>query len=268
MSALTHSPPQTLGPGSKERKSALVDLAHGLHLDVDTSLTKPELGVLDTALPLHLDGRQCVMEMRAAQFSQWAQDEWGGFYFEFVGLPALVNAFGGGPRSFANTRFDYALAHTWDLKAHTTASSVAPLNDCAAVQAALDSGVGLGFLVLTGVAEYDDGQFRQWQREYRAAQGLRPRPRAHPPRHVRRSKRSLSPTNLEAYFLKGKTRLDDSIRDGAITMMRQGSQASGRPRQPKYAMHLGRARSSGLLLATRIVERQGLPRQRQTRTQR
>jgi hypothetical protein len=45
--------------------------------------------------------------MQAADFSQWAQDEWVAFFFEYVGLPALINAFGGGPRRIGATQFDY-----------------------------------------------------------------------------------------------------------------------------------------------------------------
>ena len=44
ISSLTGSPPEELGPGSKERKSVLVNLAAGLGVDLDTSAPKPELG--------------------------------------------------------------------------------------------------------------------------------------------------------------------------------------------------------------------------------
>ena len=44
ISALTGSAPQTLGPGSKERKSALADLANGLGIQVDVKANKPALG--------------------------------------------------------------------------------------------------------------------------------------------------------------------------------------------------------------------------------
>ena len=43
LSALTGAPPETLGPGSKERKSLLVNCSRRLGLDVDESATKPEL---------------------------------------------------------------------------------------------------------------------------------------------------------------------------------------------------------------------------------
>lgn len=44
MSALVDGEPESIGPGGKEHKSALVQLALGLGLAVDTSLSKPELG--------------------------------------------------------------------------------------------------------------------------------------------------------------------------------------------------------------------------------
>jgi len=44
ISSLTDSGPQELGPGSKERKSVLINLARGLGLEVDERASKPELG--------------------------------------------------------------------------------------------------------------------------------------------------------------------------------------------------------------------------------
>jgi hypothetical protein len=43
ISSLTNSGPETLGPGSKERKSVLTNLAKGLNLEVDESDSKHEL---------------------------------------------------------------------------------------------------------------------------------------------------------------------------------------------------------------------------------
>ena len=53
------------------------------------------LGVLADAVSGVWEGRECVKEMRRAEYSQWAQDEWAAFYFEYKGLPALINAFVG-----------------------------------------------------------------------------------------------------------------------------------------------------------------------------
>jgi hypothetical protein len=312
ISALTRSPPETLGPGSKERKSVLVSLARGLGLSVDTGKSKPELGeqiaaalgvtwdqscwsagqtitldglnillhgaearvarpaepgyflsvrdeasalvtALVDALPEHMDGRECVAEMQAADYLQWAQDEWVGFYFEYVGLPALINAFGGGPQQINSTRFDYGLGHAWDLKAHMAFSGDAPLNDQSAVEVAVTESGGLGFLVLTGDVEYDDGDFRAWQREFRLAHGKVPRKRDTPPKYTRKSKVAFRPAMVEAFFIPDHEALRSAIGSGIINVMKQGKQVSGRARSPKYSMDLVKARWSDLLLVQKVV---------------
>lgn len=113
------------------------------------------VAVLAEAVPDHWDGRQAVIEMRDAEFSQWRQTEWPGFYFEFKGIPAMVDAFGGGPRQVGAVRFDYALEHLWDLKCHAnSARSLAPLNDQASMLAAIAEGA-LGLIVLSGDRSID-----------------------------------------------------------------------------------------------------------------
>lgn len=44
ISSVTGAPPETLGPGGKERRSVLANLADGLGLDLDANLSKVELG--------------------------------------------------------------------------------------------------------------------------------------------------------------------------------------------------------------------------------
>jgi hypothetical protein len=313
ISALTSSPPEELGPGSKERKTVLVNLASGLGLNVGTAANKPEMGdliarsldvewddacwsaghtitleglnrllagaerrlsyrrgraglfysaaeegpallsALRQTLPAVWDGPTCVAEMQRAEYSQWAQDEWAAFYFEYLGLPALVNAFGGGPRKFANTRFDYSLGHPWDLKVHMAPSGSAPLNDQVAMTEALDAGAGVGFLVLTGDVEYDEGQFRAWQKEFRAQHGKAAKARTSPPKYVRKSKRRFEPRMVEAFFVKDRSALHAALANGSMTIMRQGKQTSGAPRPPKYAIDLVKARFFGDLLLTQMV---------------
>ena len=195
LSSVTGGRPQDLGPGSKERKSVLIDLVTNLGLPLDTRLSKTRLAgavaamlgmpwteacwstgetitleglnavlagaeqralrgphgaryrirqearLLVTALggscPVHWDGRTCVKEMIANEYSKARQTEWVGWYFEFVGLPALVNAYGGGPVRVGVTEFDYAREFVWDLKTHAQkglnssceVSGDTPLND-------------------------------------------------------------------------------------------------------------------------------------------
>ena len=311
ISSLTAGPPQTLGPGSKERKSVLTDLAAGLDLAVNTALSKPVLAeeivtalngtwdetcwstgqtitleglnrvlaraeaalsqsvprdhaqtfsspakeaaallaVLGSEIPGYMDGRACVREMLAAESKHWAQDEWRGFYFEFLGLPALVNAFGGGPTAVANTTFDYSLGEIWDLKCHGDDSTTAILNAKTAIDECLRTR-GVGLLVLSGTTETDDGEFRDWHRELRVANGRAPRPRTRPAAYQRRSKCAFSPTRLDAFFFASAVALESAVADGVITEMSQGRQPDGSPRGPKYTLRTDRAEGSSCHLAT------------------
>lgn len=77
ISQLTNSGPEVLGPGSKERKSVLVNLARGLALPVDTSLSKPELGA----------------EIATGLGVEWTPDCWSaGQTITLVGLNLLLHA--------------------------------------------------------------------------------------------------------------------------------------------------------------------------------
>jgi hypothetical protein len=316
ISALTDAPAETLGPGSKERKSALVNLASGLGLTIDARKNKPEVGAqiasalgatwdggcwstgqtitliglnrlleagqreverlhgsllrglfrtareeaaaileaLALVIPRQMEGRSCVRQMLEAEYSQWAQDEWAAFFFEFVGLPALVNAFSGGPVSFENTIFDYGLNQVWDFKLHAAVSGAAPLNAMHAIDACLAAGRGLGFIVLSGETKYDDGEFRQWLRELRAAQGKKAALRNAPPSYVRKSKARFTPTKLEVFYFADAEALEGARNTGVLTVMNQGRQSSGASRRPKYGLNLAKARAAGLVLATRVLD--------------
>ena len=59
------------------------------------------VAALAQSCPRRWEGRSCVEEMLTAEYSRARQTEWVGWYFEFVGLPALVNAYGGGPAGSA-----------------------------------------------------------------------------------------------------------------------------------------------------------------------
>ncbi|MHB8188295.1 MAG: hypothetical protein ACYDDU_19955 [Dermatophilaceae bacterium] len=213
------------------------------------------LEALALVIPRHLEGRNCVGQMLEAEYSQWAQDEWAGFFFEFIGLPALVNAFSGGPVAFGNTIFDYGLTQVWALKLHAAVGGAAPLNAIDAIDACLDAGRGLGFIVLSGDIEYDDGAFRQWLRELRAAQGKKAAKRKTPASCIRKSKVRFTPTKFEVFYFADAETLEGARNTGALTVMNQGRQSSGAKRRPKYGLNLAKARATGLVLASKTLDR-------------
>lgn len=101
--------------------------------------------------------------------------------------------------------------------------------------------------------EYDDGEFRAWQREFRLAHGKVPRTRAAPPKYTRKSKVAFRPAMVEAFFIPDHEALRSAIDSGIINVMKQGKQASGRAGSPKYSMDLVKARWSDLLLVQKVV---------------
>lgn len=310
ISALTRSGPQDLGPGSKERKSVLVNLATGLSLDVDTTLNKVELGAtiaarlgapwspqywstgqtitleglnallaaaerrlgllgqgpadafttpseeahallaaLAGAIDATWDGRRCVEAMRDAEFRHWRQTEWIGWHFEYVGIAALVNTFGGGPKRVLNTSFDYSLRGTWDLKAHSTGrENAAILNDLDAIEVGLTEPGGLGFIVLTGDPDYSDATaFDTWHRAERGGGAAHDRSRL--------LKSGFTPRRLDAYHLPDTAALKAAMQQRQFMVMAQGRQPDGSPRKPKLKIRFGPANApAGCRVASRDLK--------------
>ena len=100
------------------------------------------LNALRSNLQAAWDGREFVKEMQRSGVLAVGAGRMGSLLLRVLGLPALINTFGGGPRQFANTRFDYSLGHPWDLKVHMAITGRAPLNDQTAMNEALDGGGG------------------------------------------------------------------------------------------------------------------------------
>ena len=310
LSSVTGGRPQDLGPGSKERKSVLIDLVTNLGLPLDTRLSKTRLAgavaamlgmpwteacwstgetitleglnavlagaeqralrgphgaryrirqearLLVTALggscPVHWDGRTCVKEMIANEYSKARQTEWVGWYFEFVGLPALVNAYGGGPVRVGVTEFDYAREFVWDLKTHAQkglnssceVSGDTPLNDRESVLRCIEERGSLGFLVLSGSPSFDgSAEFDAWHRKMRgkAAASTSKRPR--------RLKVALKPLTIQAYTFHGMQETERALANGVLKTFQQGHQPDGRSRRPKFILSLDKAQEAGLVIA-------------------
>lgn len=316
ISGLTGSGPERLGPGGKEQKSVLVNLAAALAPHLDPRSTKHELAdglcrqlgvpwvrsgastgqtitlsglnlvlagaeralsvrstswldpadearallhVLERGLHRRWDGRETVMAMRAADSPSWRHMEWQGFYFEEQ-VQWLLNAaypppiLGAPRRRYGNTVFDYATAtRVWDAKAHTArrrllpdggvvrAPSLAILNDAAAVRACLAE-QGLGFLVASGLSEYDSsGDFDAWHRMF-TREGRGPSTYRSNSGTSRARKAAFVLDAIEAYWIPDVAALDAGIAGGWClerTVGRQPVSArSGRGADRKKKIHL------------------------------
>ncbi|WP_454860630.1 hypothetical protein [Promicromonospora soli] len=322
ISMLTDSGPQDLGPGSKERKSVLTNLATALFPEINTERNKVELSqelarrmnvpwtnayastgytitldglntilagaerilglqwqesrtfakaedegaalaaILADALPNEWDGKRCVTQMKAEAYGNWRQTEWPGWYTEFLGLPALNYAFpmpeiGGIQRAFGQTAFDFTLGRVWDLKAHTSRQVYEPsgirkpgqstiiLNDAEAVRECVTL-QGLGFLIVSGEAQFDDdGAFDDWHREF-TREGREVKTRANTG-FRRRRKKAFNPLHCDAYWIPNIEAFDAAITAGTISIAAQGrqqireGQEQGAARRPKVQLTKSKA---------------------------
>lgn len=230
-------------------------LLHGHGHSVKQLRLQQEARLLVTALaascPPHWDGRTCVKEMVRSEYGQAKQTEWIGFYFEFVGLPALINAYGGGPVRIGATEFDYARNFVWDLKTHGQEklaspeglSGEAPLNDRESILQCVEERGLIGFLILSGASSFDGFvEFDAWHRKMRGASASKSL-------HPRRLKVSLHPVTLQAHVFQGTDEIEQALADGVLKVFGQGHQQSGRPRKPKLKLMLRKAQAAGKVLA-------------------
>jgi hypothetical protein len=64
------------------------------------------------------DGKEAILEMKKAQYSQWRQMEWIGFYFQFLCEKSLRKIMQIPGTKYGNVRFDGFKNFPWDFKAH------------------------------------------------------------------------------------------------------------------------------------------------------
>jgi hypothetical protein len=307
ISNLTKSGPESLGPGSKEHKSVLINLANGLDLTISESDTKQDLarkivthlgGAWDKScesvgqtitlvglnrilklaenrlatendksnnilnelslkseveeiakialgvVPITMDGKKCIEQMRDEEDKRWRQVQWQGFYFEMIMQSALTRYLGGGRKKLINTEFDYVYKNIWDMKTHSNlnskgkiSSGLVILNDTRAMDLAIQNG-GMGLIMLSGIPTYDL-DFTKWHKKYRGNSSGEPR-------RVLKSK--FIAQSLEIYFIPTTSRLEEALKKMEIEIKPQGKNSNGKPRPSKYSLNLNNAYDSDLKL--------------------
>ena len=122
------------------------------------------------------NGKECIKEMRESNYAHWRQMEWPGFYFQFkcetlLSQNKLMNI--PGPK-FNNVEFDGRSNIPWDFKAHSidpnkTDRERIPTNGYKETVMAIEEYGNIGFIIITGLTEYDDSNqsFKKWHDEYK-----------------------------------------------------------------------------------------------------
>ena len=195
-------------------------------------------------VPITMDGKKCIEQMRDEEDKRWRQVQWQGFYFEMIMQSALTRYLGGGRKKLINTEFDYVYKNIWDMKTHSNlnskgkiSSGLVILNDTRAMDLAIQNG-GMGLIMLSGIPTYDL-DFTKWHKKYRGNAGGEPR-------RVLKSK--FIAQSLEIYFIPTTSRLEEALQKMEIEIKPQGKNSNGKPRPSKYSLNLNNAYDSDLKL--------------------
>jgi hypothetical protein len=184
------------------------------------------------ALPKRWDGRQCVLELKDADY-QWRQMEWWAFYFEHKAKQLLGNAFTFPGDRFGNAGFDLKGAINWDLKASAikTNNHNIILNDCEAMEQSIAQCGFHGENIALCDVEYNDVNrtFQQWHTELKGGKSNYETQREQRTSISRYRKTSAELTEIILLVLN-KESLDK------LAIMRQGRNANGAPRKEKYML--------------------------------
>ena len=118
------------------------------------------------AIPVNWDGKNSILEMKNAGYSQWKQMEWIGFYFQFLCEKYLAGLFEFQIPRYGNSSFDGLFKVPFDFKAHAmnVESHKIPVNDREAIECGIRDYGYVGLIVAGGNVVYDDENrtFYKW----------------------------------------------------------------------------------------------------------
>lgn len=211
----------------------------------------PILAILKSELPKFIDGKQAITEMKNQGSRNWKQMEWIGFWFEHFVERQVIPKLGGhkGP-TYGTTEFDFKKHYVWDLKAHPNESRSLILNDQDAIQNCVSLEGGLGFIIVSGDAHYDDeGQsFKKWHDSLKGNMSNYEVDRIKRGAPSRRRKISFSPKELNAVWFSNTYELLEASLQGWLKPFQEGMRNSnGKPRPSKYQMKIEMVPRSHLL---------------------
>ena len=186
-------------------------------------------------MPMHWDGKKCILEMKENNGRHWKQMEWIGFYFEYwcnrnlKGVMEMPYS-----KKYGNVSFDGYLKIPWDFKAHVTQSGDKIIvNDHQAIKKAIKDFGCVGLIIVTGPVVYDESQeFKKWHDEQKGKitdYVLKNIERGAPSR-----RRKVSMKISKISFVK----LDDDCLKKYSSIHNQGRNSDGKPREPKVLLDL------------------------------
>ncbi|DBA35534.1 TPA: hypothetical protein vir323_00022 [Caudoviricetes sp. vir323] len=172
--------------------------------------------MLKEELPAVWDGKDSIRYMKSEGCTQWRQMEWPGFYFQFM-CETILSKDGfmdiPGPK-YGNVEFDGFSTIPWDFKAHSIDPAKEdkeqiPTNGFNEVVQAIDEYGAVGFIIMSGITQYDDENqsFKRWHDEFKGGVSNYEKERVKRKAPSRRRKVSFSPTEL-VFVLVDETNID------------------------------------------------------------
>ncbi len=200
------------------------------------------LDEISSILPKTLDGQEAIMDMKENNSANWRQMEWIGFWFEHFVETKVVPTMGGsrGP-TFGRTTFDFKKNFVWDLKAHPMGDKNIILNDESAIRSCIEQFGGLGFIVVEGIAKYDDSEssFKKWHDNLKGGTSVYEKKRVERGAKSRSRKVSFQPYSVLAIWFENLEQIDHARALGTLKLFQVGMRNSnGKDRAAKYQLNL------------------------------
>ena len=212
--------------------------------------------VLSKSVPKYVDGKNAVIEMKNGGSRNWRQMEWIGFWFEFFFEKNLIPVLGGtrGP-TFGTTQFDFKKKYVWDLKAHPSEAKSLILNDQNAIKNCVISEKGLGFIIISGIAKYDNSksEFKKWHDNLKGGTSAYEKNRVARGASSRRRKISFEPEKLHALWFDDVSDINSAVRDGWLKSFQTDMKNSnGQPRPAKFQFNLDAVSKNNMIAEVKI----------------
>ena len=190
------------------------------------------------SLPRMWDGKEAILHLREINY-QWRQMEWIGWYFEALCRgPLTACGFTIPGEKFGQVEFDCKDRINWDFKASAIKSDNhrAVLNDKRAIEESIERNGAHGIAIALVDVEYND-ENRSFQKWHSALKGglsdyEKERIRRNAVSRYRKTRAELHQILLLAVTAENS---------GSLALFRQGRNADGSPRNPKYMLDVEKA---------------------------
>jgi len=189
-------------------------------------------------MPMHWDGKKCILEMKENNGRHWKQMEWIGWYFEYwcnrnlKGVMEMPYS-----KKYGNVSFDGYLKIPWDFKAHVTQSGdkiIVNDHDLQAIKKAINDFGCVGLIIVTGpvVKENESQEFKKWHEKMKDDELSYDKQRKKRGAPSRRRKVSMKISKIS--FVK----IDDDLLEKCGSFQEDFRNSNGKPRRKKVVLDL------------------------------